>query len=140
MFQSLIGTIKTGQTLAFSFLSTLLFQSLIGTIKTFLLVYNHISSNYVSIPYRDDKNLLQKSTKMNKIHEFQSLIGTIKTCYLRLQVCKWNFVSIPYRDDKNSSCDYFVLIFFEFQSLIGTIKTLNKNQLEQIVNFCFNPL
>jgi len=78
------------------------FQSLIGTIKTSIRTAKCEKCDFlaVSIPYRDDKNL---------IHLEEDLGLTA--------------VSIPYRDDKNVNKWLNEIIEEMFQSLIGTIKT-----------------
>jgi len=100
----------------------------------------------VSIPYRDDKNLISRQRKdktkkfqsligtiktitqssdvIQHIDMFQSLIGTIKTQEAICTLCLRVSVSIPYRDDKNVNIANDTLIIeYVFQSLIGTIKT-----------------
>ena len=101
MFQSLIGTIKTCRKEKEN-TKIQKFQSLIGTIKTSHNTRTWKPATHVSIPYRDDKNLM----KMHKI-------------------CNIFQVSIPYRDDKNPVRARNIYFLLEFQSLIGTIKTLH---------------
>jgi len=59
-FQSLIGTIKTSFKKTAGNTRLYLFQSLIGTIKTCENCICNERCKKVSIPYRDDKNLLKK--------------------------------------------------------------------------------
>ncbi|KYD35031.1 hypothetical protein B4114_3016 [Geobacillus stearothermophilus] len=102
VFQSLIGTIKTGLPPLVRLYFPQLFQSLIGTIKTPFPARLIPQNQQVSIPHRYDKNSTVTTTMSSpRVASFQSLIGTIKT-------------SIP---DVSVSCANW------FQSLIGTIKT-----------------
>jgi len=59
----------------------------------------------VSIPYRDDKNFAEQKMLLRQYigSLFQSLIGTIKTCMMLHFSILIEKVSIPYRDDKNLS-------------------------------------
>ena len=100
-------------------MKTTKFQSLIGTIKT-VRNWNYIEYRVlVSIPYRDDKNLLQ--------------------CFIANHCFVW--VSIPYRDDKNK-----IKLGTEnkkplmFQSLIGTIKTIKVDLQNGVVEVKFQSL